>query len=335
MPGGGRSGLAAATGPDGRIYAIGGYDGTNVLSRVEAYDTVSNTWSTMASMPGGAREGVAAAMGPDGRIHGIGGDDGTNNFSRVEAYNTTTNTWTSAQAMAGGARTFVGAATGPDGRIYAIGGYPGGPFTSLVEAYTTIGGTVSSSGTSITAVEGTTLSAVTVARFSDADQNTSPATYSASINWGDTTTSAGVVTGSRSSGFAVSGSHMGAEEGSYTITVSINDLDGNGTTATGSATVADGALTAAGLNLKQSHDGVSGVVASFVDGDPGGTVSDYTANISWGDGTSSTGTIASSGSAFTVLGTHHYNRDKEKATIKITIRDAGGSQATAVTITKE
>lgn len=174
-----------------------------------------------------------------------------------------------------------------------------------------------------------------MATFSDADQNTSPSTYSASISWGDTTASAGVVTGSRASGFTVSGSHTYAEEGSYTITVQISDLDSNSTTVTSSATVADAALIAGGLNLKQSNDSVNGVVATFGDADPGGTLSDYTAIISWGDGTSSPGTIAASGSGISRSGTHHYKRDKEKATIRITVSDVGGSQATAATIAKE
>jgi hypothetical protein len=46
----------------------------------------------------------------------------------------------------------------------------------------------------------------------------------------------------------------------------------------------------------------------------------------------SAGTVAASGSAFTVSGVHHYSKSKEKATIKITISDVGGSHATATTI---
>jgi hypothetical protein len=144
-----------------------------------------------------------------------------------------------------------------------------------------------------------------------------------------------MVTGSRATGFAVSGSHTYAEEGSYTVTVQISDLDGNSVTATGSATIADAALTASGRVMKQSHDSISGVVASFIDADAGGAVSDYTATISWGDGTSSAGAIAAAGGGFSVSGTHTYVRDRERATIKVTIHDAGGSEAIAVTIARE
>jgi N-acetylneuraminic acid mutarotase len=336
MPGGAREGMAVATGPDGRIYAIGGYDGTNVLSRVEAYDTATNTWTTLAPLPGGPREGAAAALGPDGRIYVIGGDDSNvTEYSRVEAYNTTSNTWTTAQPLAAGPRTFTGAATGPDGRIYAIGGYPGGPFTALTEAYTTIGGVLHSTGTIISATEGSSFSGVAVATFSDADQNTTPSTYSATINWGDTSSSAGIVGGNNANGFTVTGGHTYAEEGSYTVTVQISDLDGNSVTATGSASTADAALSAGGLKLRQSNDRVNGVIANFTDADPGGLASDYTATISWGDGTSSAGIVSSSGGGFSVSGTHTYLRDRERATIKVTIRDAGASEAIAVTTARE
>ena len=335
MPGGGRSDLAAVTGPDGRIYAIGGSDGTAYIPRVEAYDTSTNTWSTMASMPAGGRGDLGAAMGPDGRIYVVGGANGPGGsgpLATVEAYNTSSNAWTTAQSMAAGARSFVGAAAGPDGRIYAIGGYDGTNYLDRMEAYTTIGGRLTSSGASISATEGRAFSGVTVANFADADENTSASAYSANINWGDTTSSAGTVAPDGSGAFTVSGGHTYAEEGSFLITVQISDLDRGSIVASGGATVADAALTAGGLHLKMHNHAVNGAVAVFTDADPNGTVGDYAASINWGDGTVSAGTVAASGSAFTVSGVHHYSKSKEKATIKITISDVGGSHATATTI---
>jgi hypothetical protein len=47
------------------------------------------------------------------------------------------------------------------------------------------------------------------------------------------------------------------------------------------------------------------VVATFTDADANGTVADYSAVIKWGDGTSTTGTVAASGGGFTVSGSHH------------------------------
>jgi len=51
----------------------------------------------------------------------------------------------------------------------------------------------------------------------------------------------------------------------------------------------------------------SGAVAVFVDGTPVATTSNFTASISWGDGTNSAGTVTgSTGGPFTVSGTHTY-----------------------------
>src|SRR5262249_15329071 len=67
--------FGAATGSDGQIYAIGGYNdtvGTN--NTVEAYNLGTKSWSAVASMPT-TRASLAAAEGSDGRIYAIGGID--------------------------------------------------------------------------------------------------------------------------------------------------------------------------------------------------------------------------------------------------------------------
>jgi N-acetylneuraminic acid mutarotase len=86
----GREFVAAATGPDGRIYAIGGAlggPGVGDTNSVEAYTPGTNSWATVASMPT-ARAGFAAATGPDGRIYAIGGNHGSGVVNTVEAYDT-------------------------------------------------------------------------------------------------------------------------------------------------------------------------------------------------------------------------------------------------------
>ncbi len=64
--------LAAAGGPDGRVYAIGGVGTAANLSTVNAYSAVSNRWSPVAPLDSG-RFGVAAAVAPDGHIWAVGG----------------------------------------------------------------------------------------------------------------------------------------------------------------------------------------------------------------------------------------------------------------------
>lgn len=127
-----RTRLAAATGPDGRIYAFGGFDGSTALKINEVYDIQTDTWTTVAPM-NTARDGVAGATGPDGRIYAIGGFDNVHYLSSVEAYDPLTDKWTTVASMAH-PRMSLGAATGTDKRIYAIGG----EFFSavnIVEAY--------------------------------------------------------------------------------------------------------------------------------------------------------------------------------------------------------
>jgi len=130
-------GLAAVTGPDGHIYAIGGFSapGTSSLNTAEAYTPGSKTWATMAPMPT-ARGDLAAAAGHDGRIYAMGGDGPCMDFSKVEAYTPGTNSWAAVASMPT-SRTGLAAATGADGRLYAIGGRTcSGGVVATVEAYT-------------------------------------------------------------------------------------------------------------------------------------------------------------------------------------------------------
>ena len=118
--------LALVTGPDGRIYAIGGFNDTGTGTKpandlVLAYTPSIDHWDQVASLPT-ARGELAAVTAGDGRIYTIGGDDGpATTLATVEAYTPSTNSW----AMLPNAptqRSAFAAALGPDGRIYALGG---------------------------------------------------------------------------------------------------------------------------------------------------------------------------------------------------------------------
>jgi hypothetical protein len=127
-------GLAAASGPDGRIYAIGGtpdQTAATILRLVEAYNPSANAWTSVAPMPT-ARRLLATVTGLDGRIYAIGGFNG-NILDTAEAYDAATNTWSTVAPMRI-ARAGLAAAAGPDGRIYAIGGSYNGSL-SRVEVY--------------------------------------------------------------------------------------------------------------------------------------------------------------------------------------------------------
>lgn len=67
---------AAAAGPNGLIYSIGGDSTSGGFTRhndVFAYEPSGGSWSPVASLPQG-RGIFGAATGVDGRIYAIGGD---------------------------------------------------------------------------------------------------------------------------------------------------------------------------------------------------------------------------------------------------------------------
>ncbi len=115
--------LAAAAGPDGKIYAVGGgnpQDASLGLASGEVYDPKTDRWTPLPPMST-ARWAPSAATGPDGRIYVLGGANRQGTLSSVEAFDPATGTWSPVTPMYI-ARYASGAATGPDGRIYAFGG---------------------------------------------------------------------------------------------------------------------------------------------------------------------------------------------------------------------
>jgi hypothetical protein len=292
----------------------------------------------------------------------------------------------------------------------------------------------------LTAVTGVPVSATAgvavkakVATFTHTNPAGAASDYTATITWGDGTASTtGTVSAAAGGGFEVAGSHTYAAAGTYTTSVTINDVGGAEATAASSANVVgppivsnekvlsvtettakigfainpNGATTTytieygpttsygqktAPVNIGatpgpqsltqtltglepgktyhfdvvatnsaapkgvgggdqsfttesnaplgatgKSVSGTAGVklsatVATFTDADPNGVASDYTASITWGDGTASTtGTVsaAAAGGGFEVTGSHTYAAAGTYTT-SITINDVGGAKATA------
>ena len=126
--------------------------------------------------------------------------------------------------------------------------------------------------------------------------------------------------------------------GTTTVTCSAKDFHGATGTATFTVTVTDAPLTASnapalnngveGFTLLSPPVATSGVVATFTDADTAGTVSEFSATIDWGDGSTSPGTIAASGAGFIVNGSHQYGEGGSYP-IKVAIKDVGGQTAAA------
>lgn len=70
-------------------------------------------------------------------------------------------------------------------------------------------------------------------------------------------------------------------------------------------------------------------VATFVDANPWGTASDFTASIDWGDGHVSAGTVSSVGGGFAVTGSHRYE-SKGPYPVAVHVADVGGSTTDVV-----
>jgi N-acetylneuraminic acid mutarotase len=130
-----RYSLAASIGPDGRVYAFGGSDLSNILDVVEVYDFASNSWDRAPQMPFGRIE-FGAALGADGRIYVVAGYNANgDHLSSVQALDVSTGLWADVPSLQH-ARDGVAVAADAEGRIYAIGGdYQGTPLL-FVERYT-------------------------------------------------------------------------------------------------------------------------------------------------------------------------------------------------------
>jgi N-acetylneuraminic acid mutarotase len=110
-----RYGLAAVE-VNGKIYAIGGYNG-GVLQTNEEYDPVTNTWQIRTGMPTGRIWFAAATV--NGKIYALGGGD-PGWVQTNEEYDPVANTWQTKADMPTGRYYLAGAAV--NGKIYALGG---------------------------------------------------------------------------------------------------------------------------------------------------------------------------------------------------------------------
>jgi hypothetical protein len=199
--------------------------------------------------------------------------------------------------------------------------------------------TTARGGFTVVATEGSDSGNQTVATFTDpSDPTATPGDFTATIDWGDGSTSSGTITqpGGVGTMFVVSGHHAYAEEGTFAITVSITDKAGNTASATSSASVADAALTATGgftVTATEGSASASQTVATFTDANSTAPVSDFTATIDWGDGSTPTaGTVTQPGgigTAFVVSGSHTYAEEGASYSIKVSITDVGSSTASA------
>lgn len=149
-----------------------------------------------------------------------------------------------------------------------------------------------------------------IARFTDTNIFVSASQLTATVTWGDGSISSGALSGSDGH-FTVLGSHTYGDEGSYPVSVTVQEqTPGKGKgTASGTVAVAEGdALSPAAARLPSATAGhaFTGRVASFSDATMANTARDFGATIDWADGTSSRGIVSGSAGRFVVSGSHTY-----------------------------
>jgi hypothetical protein len=197
-----------------------------------------------------------------------------------------------------------------------------GTATATDTATVTEADALSGSPVTFSAAAGTPFTG-TVANFTDTLATNVPGDFTATINWGDATTSAGTVTGGGGS-FAVSGTHTYAGTGTFSVTVTLTD-DAPGTATaqvTSTAHVGSTALSVTTVNFSVAeHAAFNGTVATFTDSDKTKTPASFTSTIDWGDGTAPTAGVITGGSgSFTVTGQHTYT-DEQTATFTVTVSE--------------
>jgi hypothetical protein len=165
-----------------------------------------------------------------------------------------------------------------------------------------------------------------IASFQDANPYGQLGDFAATITWGDGQTSTGALN-TTSGGFTISGQNSYAEEGRYSIVITIRDRGGASTLVVSRIEVADAPLVPAPLSIGLVEGtAFSGVVAAFRDPGGDGTINGYSATIDWGDGHTSAGTVASDGhGGFSVFGVTTYTQ-AGTYTVHVAVADNGGSR---------
>src|SRR5262249_4682941 len=122
----------------------------------------------------------------------------------------------------------------------------------------------------------------------------------------------------------------------YALSVSITAADSSSASTGRTLTVADAALSAGPLTPPSATAGVSTgdvVLFHFTDANPGATAADYTAVVSWGDGSSDSSAaalpavrvVANPNGGFDVVGGHTYATAASGLTFSVRVQDVGGA----------
>ena len=250
-----------------------------------------------------------------------------------------------------GSHTYLEEINTPTSFTVSVSDTGGAPPASGTIATATVADAALTAGTLTppAATEGIAFTNRPVFHFTDTDPNGTAADYTAVVQLGDgNSVTLSSVTGANGQivasgdGYDVQLSYTYAEEikaaANATFSVSVSDAGGAAAISASSRfTVADAALTITSVTHPTAVEGqaISGaVLAHFTDADPNGTVSDYTATITWADGQTSPGTVVVNDGGFDVLGSHTYLEEIITAqSFTVSVSDAGGASVSGTITT--
>jgi large repetitive protein len=186
---------------------------------------------------------------------------------------------------------------------------------------------------------GAAITNTVVGNFNDANPAAPIGDFTATIDWGDGTTTTGTIVqpGGVGTVFKVEGTHAYALPSDYTISIHVVDDGGSTVNLSGGADVTDLPVTGSVSNFHAIENLNTGtiVLATFTDPNPLATVSSVTATLpagGWGDGTPPVAvplTIVQTGgtsttTTFEVTGSHTYTSNGDFP-VNITITTSGGA----------
>jgi hypothetical protein len=293
---------------DAAVVGTGGFS----LTAVEGSDGGMQTVATFTDPAGAEALADYSAM--------IDWGDGTASTAGVITYDNASHTFT-----VQGNHTY--AEEGTD-TITVTLQHDTAPDASVTSTATVADADLHAAAKALQATEGRVLKRAVVATFTDDDPNATANLFTATIDWGDGSSSVGKVRATKRGRFQVLGAHTYLNAGAYAVTVDITDLGGSTAEVAGTATVADATLHATGYSIKTiTGQAFQARVASFTDDDPNATAGLFTALINWGDGTTDQVAVqANANGGFDVLGSHTYAQNG-RYTVTVDITDEGSSTA--------